>query len=90
VVGGELDSETGVPESFTYWKTKSGSSWLSNDRNSSSLAFVRPLEFHCIHLRFLIIDLRHLGPNKGFRGRGTCCRGGGFSVSQSAGLRSWG
>jgi hypothetical protein len=36
-------------------KTKSGSSLLSKDRNSSSLDLVRPLEFHCIHLRFLIM-----------------------------------
>ncbi len=36
-------------------KTKSGSSLLSKDRNSSSLDLVRPLEFHCIQFRFLII-----------------------------------
>jgi hypothetical protein len=63
---------------------------MSKDRNSSILDLVRPLEFHCIHLRFLIIDWRHLGPRKVFRGHGICCGGGGFAGSQSADLRSWG
>jgi hypothetical protein len=54
LVGGRLDSETGPPN-VSLRKTKSGSSLLSKDRNSLSLDLVRPLEFHCIHLRFLII-----------------------------------
>jgi hypothetical protein len=39
---------------------------MSKDRNSSILDLVRPLEFHCIHLRFLIIHRVILVPERFF------------------------
>lgn len=67
-------------------KNKSGSSLLSNDRNSSSLDLVRPLEFHCIHLKFLIIDDVVLVPARQGRGRDICCQEDGLADLQSPGF----
>lgn len=50
-------------------KTRSGSCGLRRTRNSSSLALVNPLAFHCRHLSSLDISFLR-GPNQCFLSRG--------------------